>query len=122
MAITIAIGQLGPMLRKRRRDSELSLRQVEEVTGLSASTLSRIERGQVPDLESIKTLARWLGVNVKAAGDSSSEIRSDKDLADTIEVHLRANKNLPEDVAKAIAGAFQVVMEWEIEKAKRKSK
>ncbi|CAN5901327.1 MAG: helix-turn-helix domain-containing protein [Gemmatimonadetes bacterium] len=118
MAITIPLDQLGAELKRRRDADELSLRDVERETGISTATLSRIERGSKPEFAVIERLAQWLGVNVVAAGEETSVVRTDDDLKRTIAVHLRANKKLPEDVAASIVESFDVIMQIEIQKAK----
>lgn len=118
MAITIPVHQLGAELRKVRKEKELSLRDVEKATGISPSTLSRIERGHVPDFSVIERLAAFLGVSVQAGGQSNGTIETDEDMMKAIEVHLRANKNLDESIARAIARSYEVVMQVELERAK----
>lgn len=44
------------------RKPSRSLRDVAEETGISAATLSRIEREMMPDLETYIKLCRWLDV------------------------------------------------------------
>ena len=68
----------------------------------------------------IESLARWLGVNVVAAGAGISSIATDEDLKKAIHVHLRAKKDLPEDVAHSIVEAFEILMQIELQKAKRR--
>jgi transcriptional regulator with XRE-family HTH domain len=121
MAVTVTIEQLGAELRRRRADKELSLRDVEEATEISAATLSRIERGSVPDVSVLSKLAQWLDVNICAAGEESNSIRTDEDLKRTIAVHLRANKKLPEPVARAIVESFELVMKVELQRARQQS-
>lgn len=118
VAVTLTIGQLGGELRRRRKDTGISLRELEQDIGISAATLSRIERGSVPDVSIIEKLASWLGVNVVAAGEEKNEVQTDEDLKRTIAVHLRANKNLSEGTARAIADAFDLVMQLEIHRAR----
>ncbi len=120
MGLTIAVDALGEELRRRRADDDLSLRDVEEKTGVSAATLSRIERGSRPDLEVVEKLAQWLGVIVHAAGNKKSPKNSDEDLKRTIEVHLRADKNLSATLARSIADSFDILMRVEIERAARR--
>lgn len=120
MAIAIPLEQLRVELRKRRREEELSLQSVEAATGVSASTLSRLERGMLPNVEIIEKVASWLGVNVQAGADTGGEIQTDEELIQAIEVHLRANKNLEEHVARAIAKSYEVVMRLELEKERAK--
>ena len=47
---------------RRLRSPESNLRQVSQDVGLSAATLSRVERGAMPDLEFYVKPCRWLGV------------------------------------------------------------
>src|SRR5215475_15127620 len=55
--------ELGSAVRRRREQQKLSLRDVADQTGVSASTLSRIENGTgKPDADNIARLASWLDV------------------------------------------------------------
>ena len=88
---------LSSMIRTKR--GEKGLRALaEEIDGVSASTLSRIEQGKVPDVETFLKLCRWLGVpsdtfSPKANGDSQKMNRQG------IIAHLKAEKELdPEQV------------------------
>jgi transcriptional regulator with XRE-family HTH domain len=56
------IEELGPMLRARRRAQRLSLRDVADQIDVSFNTLSRVERGHVPDLRNFQRIVDWLGV------------------------------------------------------------
>jgi transcriptional regulator with XRE-family HTH domain len=118
MAITVTIDQLGAELRRKRSKEELSLRDAEAETGISAATLSRIERGSVPDTLIIERLAKWLEINVTTAGQMSPSVKTDEDLRRTIAVHLRANKKLPPSVAQAIVESFDLVMRLEMQRAR----
>lgn len=117
MAVTVSVDQLGAELKRRREELGISLKSVERDAQISAATLSRIERGSMPDLPVIERLAKWLGVNVCAAGEETASITTDEDLKRSIAVHLRANKNLPEEVAHAIVESFELVMRLELERA-----
>lgn len=120
VAVSIPVDQLGSALRKRREEAGLSLREVEGQTGISPSTLSRVERGHIPEIALIARIADWLGVTISAGGDLPDGIKTDEDLVSAIEVHLRANKNLDESTARAIARSYEVVMQVELERAKRR--
>jgi len=50
---------------KRKRHA-LSVRQAAEMAGVSPSTLCRVERGKMPDVESAVKLAEWLGESLDA--------------------------------------------------------
>jgi len=119
MAITVTVDQLGAELRTRRKELGLSLRAVEQQTGISAATLSRVERGSIPEIGAIEKLAQWLNVNVTAADTGPPGVKTDQDLKRVIAVHLRTNRKLPEKTARAIAETFDVVMRVEMERAKK---
>ena len=57
--------ELGRAIKRRREELQLSLRDVADVTGVSASTLSRIENGTgKPDADNIARLTGWLDMPV----------------------------------------------------------
>lgn len=59
------LGAIGPRLRSMRREHGLSLEQVSERTGLSVSTLSRLETGRRgPTLDALIPLARIYRVSL----------------------------------------------------------
>lgn len=122
MGTAIKLEELGEELSRRRAARNVSLRDVEEETGVSAATLSRTERGSTPDLDTVEKLANWLGVVVHAGGSQRLPADSDEDLKRTIEVHLRANKSLSPNLARSIADSFDFVMRLELEKAAAKKK
>ena len=82
------------------------LRQAaEEIGGVSASTLSRIEQGNVPDLETFMRICKWLGVSADEFRQNALDCES-ADLpepAEVIEAHLRADRTLPPDAIDALA-------------------
>ena len=58
--------ELGSAIRRRREQHGLSLRDVADETGVSASTLSRIENGTgKPDADNIARLAAWLDMPIE---------------------------------------------------------
>lgn len=120
MAITVTVDQLGAELRSHRKELGLPLRAVEQQTGISAATLSRVERGNIPEVGVIEKLAQWLKVNVSTAETARPGVMTDQDLKRMIAVHLRANRKLPEKTARAIAETFDAVMRVELERAKKK--
>src|SRR5256885_6950305 len=57
--------ELGNAVRRRREEQGLSLRDVADKTGVSASTLSRIANGTgKPDADNISRLASWLNMPI----------------------------------------------------------
>lgn len=122
MGQVITIEDLGGELRRRREELGLSLREVADATEVSAATLSRVERGQIPERDVASKLARWLDVTIQTSAARPQREGSDEDLKRTIEVHLRASKKIPANLARSIANSFDFVMRVELERAKTKKR
>lgn len=50
----------------RRQEGGLTLRDAARAAGVSTSTLCRIERGKMPDVENAVKIAAWLGESLDA--------------------------------------------------------
>jgi transcriptional regulator with XRE-family HTH domain len=62
---------VGPRLRTIRRDREVTLSELATATGISESTLSRLETGRLrPTLEQLLPLARFHGVTLDELVDA----------------------------------------------------
>lgn len=96
---------LGNLILGRRNRERLSLRAVANDTGISASTICRIENGKSCEMEQVATLARWLGVNV----DRFIPSTKDENLPRVVKAMLLADKNLSSDAADAIAKTFTIL-------------
>jgi len=59
--MTIRIDQLGQLIVERR--GGLGVRAAAAEIGTSPATLSRIENGQIPDLETFSKICKWLNVS-----------------------------------------------------------
>ena len=111
--------ELGRAIKRKREDLALSLRDVANVTEVSASTLSRIENGTgKPDADNIARLTNWLDMPVDRVMKRSQQNGGDKaqpviyfpheSTPEIIEAHLRADKNLTADTARALSEMFRV--------------
>jgi transcriptional regulator with XRE-family HTH domain len=110
--------ELGRTVRRRRAELGLSLRDVAVETGVSASTLSRIENGTgKPDADNIARLTTWLNVPVqRILGNVSSSEEEQHPVVyfpaestpEIVEAHLRADRNLTPDTAAALSELFRV--------------
>jgi len=59
---------LGQLLRQRRHEQELTLKDVAEHTGLSVRFISEVERGKpTAELQRVLHLAGMLGIDMMAA-------------------------------------------------------
>lgn len=89
-------------LVKTKRASK-GLREVAaEIGNVSPSTLSRVENGRIPDMETFLLLCNWLGVE-PTEFFSSNTPTEEKSSAASIELQLRADKNLDPVTANALA-------------------
>lgn len=108
--------ELGRAIKRRREELGLSLRDVADVTQVSASTLSRIENGTgKPDADNIARLTGWLDMpidrvmNKQAASDVEPVIYYPHEATpEIVEAHLRADKRLTPETAKALSELFRV--------------
>ena len=109
--------ELGNAVKRRRESLGLSLRDVADETGVSASTLSRIENGTgKPDADNIARLASWLDMPIERVmhrGTSNSDPNPvvyypHESTPEIVEAHLRADKHLTPETAKALSELFRV--------------
>ncbi len=115
----ISTVELGKAIKRRREELKLSLRDVADVTDVSASTLSRIENGTGrPDADNIARLTQWLDMPVdrlmtKHTGDNVEPViyYPHEATPEIIEAHLRADRNLTPETANALSELFRVAYE-----------
>lgn len=110
--------ELGRAIKRRREELGLSLRDVADVTQVSASTLSRIENGTgKPDADNIARITSWLDMPVdRVVKMHTSEENTVEPVIyypheatpEIVEAHLRADKNLSPETAKALSELFRV--------------
>src|SRR5436190_17762965 len=110
--------ELGNAVRRRREQEGLSLRDVAELTGVSASTLSRIENGTgKPDADNIARLAAWLDMPIERVMHHGSRNSADpkpvvyyphESTPEIVEAHLRADRHLTPQTGKALSELFRV--------------
>jgi len=97
---TIDIEKLSQMVKNRRGTK--NLREIAaEIGDVSISTLSRIEQGKVPDLDTFLKICEWLGV---PSTDFTSEASvCEDDHKTNVLYHLRADRNLDPEIVESIA-------------------
>lgn len=107
--------ELGDRVRAKRRSKKLSIREAAEEIRVSAPTISRVERGHLPERENLLRLARWAGVRIDPVlHDSARRVRNvvvhspDASTVEAVELHLRADKNLSRDDAEALSEMFRL--------------
>ena len=96
----VTLSNIGQLLRERRGNG--GIREVAREIGISPATLSRVENGRLPDLETFSKVCRWLKIDPgevlgwKGAGAASSQDR-------IVSAHLRADKTQSPEAAQALA-------------------
>jgi transcriptional regulator with XRE-family HTH domain len=94
------IAQLGAMLKARRREKRLTLRDLADEIGVSLNTLSRVERGHLPDLKNFQRIVDWLGVPAEQFLETSG---ANVSTPDVIARHLHSDLLLSPEAATKIA-------------------
>jgi transcriptional regulator with XRE-family HTH domain len=110
--------ELGRAIKRRRDELGMSLRDVADATAVSASTLSRIENGTgKPDADNIARLTGWLDMPIDRVMNKHQSDRENVEAIvyypheatpEIVEAHLRADKNLTPETAKALSELFRV--------------
>lgn len=101
--------RLSMMLNEKRGKQGLRV-TAEQIGGVSASTLSRIEQGKVPDVDTFIKVCKWLEVSTDEfimGGQSDDE----KSTLDKISYHLRADKALDNDTLKMLQQVIKMAFE-----------
>jgi len=96
----LTIQALGRRLVEKRGGK--GVRETAKEIGISSATLSRVERGHHPDLETFKKICKWLEVDPgEVFGFSSSP--SSSQTAPTVAVHFKKDRSLEPETAQALA-------------------
>jgi transcriptional regulator with XRE-family HTH domain len=110
------IVQLGRTVRRVRENLNLSLRDLEDLIGISASTLSRVERGRCgsPDAETIAAITNWLGTSLEnvlraqpKGGEYPIVYHPDKSLPEIVEEQLTFDKTMSPEAANCLSDIFR---------------
>lgn len=114
METRLAIEKLAALVKTKRGKKGLRA-TAQEIGEISASTLSRIEQGKMPDLDTFMRLCDWLEVTPEQFFETDGEenvVQSDAQgpilsptmsTTEAIEVHLRADRELDPETAEALA-------------------
>jgi transcriptional regulator with XRE-family HTH domain len=91
-----SLADLGRLIKKKRGDR--GVRAVAKEIGISHGTLSRVERGYLPDLDNYQKICRWLGIeaNPVALPETSRKTGAPQ-------VHFRKQPTVTPETASALA-------------------
>ena len=88
------------MVLRHRSDRRLTLREASDESGVPFSTLSRIEKGRLPDLVNFQRIVEWLGVPVDEFFAPGASVEATPSV---IAEHLKADPSLSPEAATKIA-------------------
>lgn len=93
---------LAEMIKSKRGNR--GLRETAKEIGTSSPTLSRIENGNLPDIDTYIKICKWLDVpsDYFTANDQKKGAPSSPAYKKQVIAHLRADKNLPPSTAEAL--------------------
>ncbi|MEO0525942.1 MAG: helix-turn-helix transcriptional regulator [Bacteroidota bacterium] len=107
MSTSLDTEKFSRMIKSKR--GKIGLRNLANDIGISASTLSRVEQGNLPDIDTYLKLCNWLEV-------SSDYFLMNRELSDTdshkgVIAHLRADKTLPPTTSEALIQMINLAYE-----------
>ena len=91
----MSLEDLGRQVLEKRGDR--GIRAVAKEIGISHATLSRVERGFLPDLKTYEKICRWLGIEANAVHSQVTKI------AGIPQVHFRREKTASPETANSLA-------------------
>ena len=93
----ITLQTLGRKLVEKR--GSRGIREVAAEVGVSPATMSRVERGHLPDLDTFSKICRWLGVDPGEVLRMKTAVSARPAVA----VHFRKDRALEQKTARALA-------------------
>jgi transcriptional regulator with XRE-family HTH domain len=101
MESTLNSELLASMLKSRR--GKKGLRDTaEEIGGISSATLSRVEQGNLPDVETFIRLCNWLDVTTDTFISGQNQEKREVSEKEKIVFQLRSSKELDADTINAM--------------------
>lgn len=100
----LSLHQLGERLRQER--GSRGIREVAAELGVSPATLSRVERGNLPDLDTFGKICRWLKVDpaeVLGVQVPDGRLRGAREGRIVATAHFRAGQTTSPRLATALA-------------------
>jgi transcriptional regulator with XRE-family HTH domain len=102
------------VLIKERRGKRGLREAAQEIGDVSSPTLSRIEQGRLPDLDTFIRLCRWLGMSPEdflVERLDKSNTNRETSVPGKIEILLRAERTLQPDTINAIVKMVNLALE-----------
>lgn len=105
----IDLQRLAALIAKKRNGRPYRT-VAQEIGEVSSPTLSRIEKGRLPDLDTYIRICRWLNISPEDLQNEKTTKGKGEDLSNSEQVcaFLRADQNLPTDTAKALTKMIEI--------------
>lgn len=101
---------LGNLLQQKR--GSMGIRAAAGEIGISPATLSRIENGRVPDLETLRKVCNWLGVDAaEYLGGSETRQTGVSGLQVVFKKERAVSQNTSKALGKLIIAAYRQFVE-----------
>jgi len=100
----LTLENLGLRVKEKRGDQ--GIRAAAKEIGISHATLSRVERGFMPDLENYRRICRWLEISVEEIVGPSAIPEQSK-----ARVHFRKKPTVSAETAKNLANMILFAQE-----------
>ena len=97
----LTIQQLGELLRKQRGGR--GIREAATEIGISPATLSRVERGNVPDLDTFGKICRWLHLDPGSVLGVETSDQTMNMSPRYATAHYKADQTISPELANALA-------------------
>jgi len=91
---------IGPLVREKR--GVRGIREVATEIGISYATLSRVENGKIPDLQTFSKICQWLELDPSEILDCGKNKPNKTQEGTTVLAHFRADKDLTPDTLQAL--------------------
>jgi transcriptional regulator with XRE-family HTH domain len=94
----INLKNIGRKIEEKRAD--MGLREAAKIIGVSPATLSRIENGKIPDLDTFSKLCKWLELD---PGNVMGVTPKKQEDVGQVKVHFKKDDAVHADTAQALA-------------------
>jgi len=89
---------IGRKLQEKR--GSMGIREAAKLIGISPATLSRIENGKIPDLDTFAKLCKWLEIDPANVMGLASQKQSEDS---QVRVHFKKDDAVSSEAAQALA-------------------
>jgi transcriptional regulator with XRE-family HTH domain len=96
--VAMKIEDLGPLVLKRR--GGMGVRAAATEIGISPTTLTRIEKGNIPDVGTLKKVCDWLGENATQFNGIGN-----------LQIAFKSKKSVPHSTALSLAALIEKASE-----------